>query len=343
MIFKVGEDAAWHEEAPGCFRHYSGLSMFKQGMLWHARNLHGNVTSRHRTSEDAFMSLTKKGFWTLDQFSRFTRHYGQSHHVAARIGIAEHVTFVFWAPRFDDFPGFVITGLNRRFVGIAKCAGCSAPLASLQTKASCRFDGLVDEGRSYLVCNCGCPVWQMEPKLYDRAYYVMEHSRGEWNRRQSMAKAGRKPSPSEIAFILLSQKGRCIYCHRLFTKELLPTKDHLLPLVAGGSDWVLNIVLACRSCNSARGDIPFRTYCTLLSPTQNRRIVINIARRLVAMEEGAVGTEAFVCFQEALAKHDPKHSRYCVSKGRNDRNVKTKRLLPRTPLAILRAFRNMQR
>jgi 5-methylcytosine-specific restriction endonuclease McrA len=343
MIFKVDEDAAWHEEAPGCFRHYSGLRMFKQGMHWHARDRDGNVTSRHRTSEDAFLSLTKKGLWTLDQFGRFTRHYGQSHHLAGPVGIAEHATFVFWAPTLDDFPRFVRTSLNRRFFGIAKCAGCSALMATLQTKVSCRFDGLVDENRSYLVCNCGCPVWQMEMKLYDRAYYVMEHSRGEWNRRQSMAKAGRKPGLHEIAGILESQKGRCIYCHRLFTNELIPTKDHLLPLVAGGSDWLLNIVLACRSCNSARGDIPFRSYCTLLSPTQNRRILTNIARRLVAMSESTVGPEAFACFQEALAKHDPKHPRYCISKGRNDRNVKTKRLLPRTPLAILRAFGEMQR
>jgi 5-methylcytosine-specific restriction endonuclease McrA len=343
MKWKVNEDAAWHEVAPECYRHYSGVGMIKKGTLWHARDRHDNVTSRHRTSEDAFMSLTKKGLWTLDQFERFTRHYGHSHHLVGPVGRDEPVSFVFWASTVDDFPKFVKMSLTRRFFGIAKCAGCSALMTTFQAKTVHVFDGLVDQKRNYIVCDCGYAVWHMELKLYDRAVDVMEHSRGEWNRRQSLAKAGGKPSSSELEFILNCQKGRCLYCHRKFTGELIPTKDHLLPLASGGSDWILNVVMACRSCNSARCDIPFRTYCTLLSPAQNKRILVNIARRLMTMGEGSDETDALACLREALAKHDPKHYRYCDMKGRNDRNVKTKRLLPRTPLAILRAFAEMLR
>src|ERR1700722_20938627 len=37
---------------------------------------------------------------------------------------------------------------------------------------------------------------------------------------------------AEIRHIMECQKGRCIYCHRLLTDELIPSKDHLLLLVA---------------------------------------------------------------------------------------------------------------
>jgi 5-methylcytosine-specific restriction endonuclease McrA len=143
-------------------------------------------------------------------------------------------------------------------------------MATFQTSTLRQFDGPDDMKRSYVVCDCGYPVWQMEWELYGPASDVMERNRRAWNRRQSLVKAGGKHTRAEILHIKDSQKGRCIYCHRLFTGELVPSKDHLLPLVAGGSDWALNIVLACRSCNSKRCDIPFRTYCTLLSPAQNK-------------------------------------------------------------------------
>lgn len=45
--------------------------------------------------------------------------------------------------------------------------------------------------------------------------------------------------------------GRCEYCHapeKLFNFNL--DVDHFLPIAAGGSDDLENLVLACRSCNS---------------------------------------------------------------------------------------------
>jgi hypothetical protein len=58
---------------------------------------------------------------------------------------------------------------------------------------------------------------------------------------------------------------------RLFGPELIPTRDRLLALNQGGGDWPLNIVLACRSCNSSRCDLLFRTFCRMLSPAQNKQ------------------------------------------------------------------------
>lgn len=37
--------------------------------------------------------------------------------------------------------------------------------------------------------------------------------------------------------------------------------DHLLPRSAGGADVAGNLVVACRSCNSARHDMPLTRWC----------------------------------------------------------------------------------
>lgn len=44
---------------------------------------------------------------------------------------------------------------------------------------------------------------------------------------------------------------RCAYCKVELTVETL-RKDHVKPLIAGGSDWPANLVPACGSCNSKK-------------------------------------------------------------------------------------------
>lgn len=48
----------------------------------------------------------------------------------------------------------------------------------------------------------------------------------------------------------------CFYCAYPFSDEFPATLEHLLPIAAGGSDHVSNLVLACDPCNKKVGDWP---------------------------------------------------------------------------------------
>lgn len=48
----------------------------------------------------------------------------------------------------------------------------------------------------------------------------------------------------------------CFFCNYPFNDEFPPTLEHLLPVAAGGSDHISNLVLACEPCNKTVGDWP---------------------------------------------------------------------------------------
>ena len=52
---------------------------------------------------------------------------------------------------------------------------------------------------------------------------------------------------SKVAFF----GWRCVYCKKELTQETL-TKEHMLPLVRGGSNWVANLAPACQHCNATK-------------------------------------------------------------------------------------------
>lgn len=54
---------------------------------------------------------------------------------------------------------------------------------------------------------------------------------------------------------------RCVYCCELLTSETL-SKDHMIPLSRGGSDWASNLAPACGSCNSRKYNRTFLEYTT---------------------------------------------------------------------------------
>ena len=54
----------------------------------------------------------------------------------------------------------------------------------------------------------------------------------------------------KMTHLILARDGyHCAYCG-----ERADTKDHLIPVVAGGQMVADNLVAACRHCNRAKGD-----------------------------------------------------------------------------------------
>ena len=57
----------------------------------------------------------------------------------------------------------------------------------------------------------------------------------------------------ELADLWIEQDGKCAYCEC----DLTETKkhiDHILPLVQGGSNWIINLAWACQTCNLSKSD-----------------------------------------------------------------------------------------
>lgn len=81
-----------------------------------------------------------------------------------------------------------------------------------------------------------------------------------------------KPGPfaciARLGLIELRNRfnGRCFYCDRMTVlpprrpgsrlTKTAATRDHIIPKIAGGSDQISNLVLACNECNNERGSMP---------------------------------------------------------------------------------------
>lgn len=49
-------------------------------------------------------------------------------------------------------------------------------------------------------------------------------------------------------------RGKCSYCNRPQSRSVKLTKDHVVPVSKGGGTTKSNIVCACPSCNSSKGN-----------------------------------------------------------------------------------------
>jgi 5-methylcytosine-specific restriction endonuclease McrA len=56
----------------------------------------------------------------------------------------------------------------------------------------------------------------------------------------------------DFVYIIENQDRKCFYCSTDIS--LKPTVDHYIPLSRGGSNWSVNIVAACKPCNSGKCD-----------------------------------------------------------------------------------------
>jgi 5-methylcytosine-specific restriction endonuclease McrA len=339
MAWKVEDDAAWIAEGDGSFRHYAGTRLLWKGSRWNAIGANG---TSYPSRGSAFSALKLTGRY--GNICDLGRAYGTVSHPTSPIG-NDGLLFAFVSRDGSPFTPLVVSSLKRRFHGHARCVKCKEPMSEFRVGPIRQFDGAVSETETYLVCSCGFPVWHMETDVYFGAQYSMDQCARAWKRKQDMKAAGGKHTLQEIDAILKLQGGRCIYCHTLFTDTKRPTRDHLVPLSYGGTAWALNLVLACHSCNSRRGEIPFRTFCRLLSPRQNERILQHLYRRIRAIDfKNPNG--GYEEFEIALRMHAPKDFRYKMILGmmaRYRENVSKNKLLPLGAVGILKEIGRRQR
>lgn len=70
------------------------------------------------------------------------------------------------------------------------------------------------------------------------------------NRRARLVGAEGAHTGAELMALFDRQKGRCVYCRSKMGKRFCA--DHIVALVNGGSNWISNIQLTCRPCNSRK-------------------------------------------------------------------------------------------
>jgi 5-methylcytosine-specific restriction endonuclease McrA len=85
------------------------------------------------------------------------------------------------------------------------------------------------------------------------------------NRRARLANAKGSHTAAEIKVLYAEQSGRCAYCDVPLTKSY--AADHIVPLSRGGSNWISNIALACKSCNSRKHAMDEAEFLRRLTPT----------------------------------------------------------------------------
>ena len=87
---------------------------------------------------------------------------------------------------------------------------------------------------------------------------AQKHMKSRKKRLTAMQRIGR-PGPASIDLVYLRTNGHCWYCG-----EHVPmadaTHDHLVPIIAGGTTTLENLVMACRACNGAKGHLSLDAY-----------------------------------------------------------------------------------
>ena len=92
--------------------------------------------------------------------------------------------------------------------------------------------------------------------------------------------------------LYVRHRFRCVYCGTDL-RNAAPadlTLDHLLPRSAGGDNSNENLVLACRSCNSARQDKPWADYATggaidRINQERHEPVNVGLAKAILSGEQ----------------------------------------------------------
>ena len=208
-----------------------------------------------------------------------------------------------------SIPHFVLRHFRKHFFGASACAACQRPMVKAST-CPISFAQLTEStSKSFIVCDCDHPVWRTTKDLYGRALDEMLRGEHIWRRAQRLRDAAGRHTEEEFRAIVELQRGKCLYCNVVFSKGMRPSRDHVVPLSNDGTNSADNIVAACRSCNSRRGDIPFGTYCRLLSLSQYGKTFRHLQRRIVADSRNR-NLEQVQSFCTGITLDEPNHPRY---------------------------------
>jgi 5-methylcytosine-specific restriction endonuclease McrA len=303
------------ERSVKSFRHYCGAEIEMRGRLWTATTVEGLEMAGNKSAVDAFDILRSR-----DPFFRYFAQFGKEL-CFARYGPVEHrlcptgregkeILFVFYLPQGEVVPSFVQSSIEKRFFPDSTCLRCTAPMSTSTRNRVMYFDGLDSRDVVYLTCSCGYPVWRTEASSYDSARHSMDLAVRAWARRQGLKAVGGRHGEDDISEILLIQGGRCIYCNAKFSKDASWEEDHIIPVTKGGSNWAINIVLACRTCNRRRSNMPFLTFCMLMSPAENRRILTHLKDRILLGRAKRCPEKELAHVKEGLTIHDPQDLRF---------------------------------
>jgi 5-methylcytosine-specific restriction endonuclease McrA len=86
---------------------------------------------------------------------------------------------------------------------------------------------------------------------YSDAYRLRDRLRKA--RRRAASNAGAPLTKEQWAHICAEHGNACAYCH---TTPAVLEQDHVIAISKGGAHTASNVVPACKSCNSAKGDMP---------------------------------------------------------------------------------------
>jgi 5-methylcytosine-specific restriction endonuclease McrA len=303
----------WRQAGPKSYDHHCGARVsLRRGQLWTARTVNGNLSAGHTSAEQAcqWIEAHDPDFWTYGHLASGGNFAGISFHSGSLDSEGKDWVVVCSLPDKIEFPPHLKMTFKRHFLGSATCARCGERAAEIMLRLLANHSWSKKRRIPYVVCSCGYPVWRISEGACFAAERAILGSERYRMRKESIREAGGKHTIKEIQDILALQGNRCIYCNILFTGRIRRTRDHIMPVAEYGTDWAFNIVMACQPCNSRRGTIPFRTYCKLLSPTQNRRILTHMARRLLALDVAGQPADQFEYLKTGIKNHDPRHGRY---------------------------------
>ena len=103
--------------------------------------------------------------------------------------------------------------------------------------------------------------WRYDNKEYHNVYQIKWRKTEKGKANQQRGSTKRRAKIKDIINTLTSQEWldilekynyRCAYCGVEFNCELLPEKDHVIPISKGGHNVKENVVPACRSCNAKK-------------------------------------------------------------------------------------------